>query len=108
MCHKSLGYILRSPKRSVTLLTTQNRDLPPCASDSAFADIARIYIFHLLTYLVSFNGSQSHTPKNGRMQKSSSNRKAELAGVRIVQEGLRSKVHSTQPTAVNKTCVTLI
>ena len=25
---------------------------PPCASDSAFADIVRVYKFHLLTYLL--------------------------------------------------------
>ena len=29
------------------------RYLPPCASDSAFADIVRIYKFHLLTYLLN-------------------------------------------------------
>jgi len=28
--------------------------LPPCSSDSAFADIVRVYKFYLLTYLLTY------------------------------------------------------
>jgi len=56
---------LRAPVEVATLsagtsrLVTSNklfhspRYLPPYASDSAFADIVRVYKFHLLTYLLA-------------------------------------------------------
>ena len=49
------------------------RYLPPCASDLTFADTVRIYILHLLTYLLTYLLTDDDNDNNNNINSSSSN-----------------------------------